>query len=638
MAHKHPVYDLDPHFTIDAVTRAITNGSGKTILMQYDHNSERFSFEVNRLVEGHDITLCNKVEIHYTNADSNRQGITYGVYEVDDMVVDSENNDRVVFTWLVSQNATMYSGSLNFLIVFSCVEDDVVVYRWNTNINNSVSVAKGMNNGDIIVTEHADILEQWRNDLFAAATGTNAIEIGPVEPRQYPYIWLDTSENKDTTEKNIGYLTIKAADGVRQRMFPVVKASGVDGLEDALKSIDDDLSSLFEILHMDIESLDIEIDHRQQADDEMSIRIDGLEKLLTGSVNAIAHSLTGKGVNVPNNMSIADVAALIDGIMMDVPTSLRGITITVPPNQTKYYVDEVFNNTGMVVTADFGDGVTIPVANYTVTPAAMAEDTKEITVSLTVNGVTKTTTYPVEVVASMAENVLELGDTVFITETDTTTAKYHVVDKDYYGNILLVRTECLNDPVRYFNSAVGTEAATKYDGSTLDKYLNETFYNSLSMFTADIIKSVDIPVRSNASNGGTKAFLNRKIFTLSATEWGLTSSALEGEAVEYTDKRDIDIAYWTRESPYTSGANFAYYISTSGSRAIGSCNQGGIYVRPAFCVSKDLLLEEVNGGFSVVGSPLQDAIAMMTVDEYGNATITGVKFSVDADGNATITL
>lgn len=631
MAHKHPVYDLDPHFTIDAVTRAITNGSGKTILMQYDHNSERFSFEVNRLVEGHDITLCNKVEIHYTNADSNRQGITYGVYEVDDMVVDSENNDRVVFTWLVSQNATMYSGSLNFLIVFSCVEDDVVVYRWNTNINNSVSVAKGMNNGDIIVTEHADILEQWRNDLFAAATGTNSIEIGPVEPSRYPYIWLDTSENKDVTEKNIGYLTIKAANGVKQRMFPVVKMSGVDGLKD-------EFSRLLELLRENVDNLEKEADIRQRADDALSVRIDGLEKILTGSVDAIAHSLTIKGVNVPNNMSIADVAALIDGITMDIPTSLQGITITVPPNQTKYYVDEAFNNAGMVITADFGDGVTVPVANYTVTPAAMAEDTKEITVSLTVNGVTKTTTYPVEVVASMAENVLELGDTVFIAETDTSTAEYHVVDKDYYGDILLVRTECLNDPVRYFYSAVGTEAATKYDGSTLDEYLNGTFYDSLPMFTADIIKPVDIPVRSNASNGGTKASLNRKVFALSATEWDWPGSALEGEAVKYTAKRDVDLAYWTRESPYASGANFAYYITTNGTRAIGSCTQGGIYVRPAFCISKELLLEEIDGGFGVVGSQLQDAIATMTVDEYGNATITGVKFSVDADGNATISM
>lgn len=66
MAHKHSVYDTDPHFAIDPITRAITNQSTtKTQLMQYDHNSERFTFEIPRLVDGHDMKLCDKIEIHY---------------------------------------------------------------------------------------------------------------------------------------------------------------------------------------------------------------------------------------------------------------------------------------------------------------------------------------------------------------------------------------------------------------------------------------------------------------------------------------------------------------------------------------------------------------------------------------------
>jgi len=238
MAHSHSVYDSDPHFKIDPISRAITNDeSKKTILMQNDHNSECFSFEIPRLVEGHDITLCNKVEIHYTNTDSVKQGSNPGVYEVTDMIVDPNDDSRVIFTWLVSENATQYAGSLSFIVLFSCVENGVSVYRWNTAINNSVSIAKSMNNGEAIVELFPDILAQWKNDLFAAATGNKIISVGPVEPDSYPYIWFDTSEYMGTSEKNVGYLTIKTGDNVSQRLFPAVKIESIEGLGESLNEI-----------------------------------------------------------------------------------------------------------------------------------------------------------------------------------------------------------------------------------------------------------------------------------------------------------------------------------------------------------------------------------------------------------------
>lgn len=51
--HEHSIYDTDPHFVIDAVTRAITTQSKKLKLMQYDHNSERLTFEMPRHIDGH---------------------------------------------------------------------------------------------------------------------------------------------------------------------------------------------------------------------------------------------------------------------------------------------------------------------------------------------------------------------------------------------------------------------------------------------------------------------------------------------------------------------------------------------------------------------------------------------------------
>lgn len=167
--HSHPVYDSDEHYTIDPISRNITNvKSKKTSLIQYDHNSERFSFDIPRYVEGHDMTLCNKVEIHYLNLDSMKRERRVGVYEVEDLMVTMEDDQVAVFTWLISQNCTELAGSLSYIIMFACVEDGETTYRWHTAINASIIIAKGMNNEEAITAplEFPDILQQWKEELF----------------------------------------------------------------------------------------------------------------------------------------------------------------------------------------------------------------------------------------------------------------------------------------------------------------------------------------------------------------------------------------------------------------------------------------------------------------------------------------
>ena len=168
MAHKHSVYDTDAHFKIDAITRAIKNeSSGKTVLIQGDHNSERFTFEIPKLVDGHDMSLCNVAQIHYINIDSTDKSKTSAdVYEVDDLQISPDSEDVVILSWQISGNATKYAGSLNFLVKFKCVGDDGTVdYVWNTGIFTGISVSAGIDNGEAVVEEYSDVLEQWRVTL-----------------------------------------------------------------------------------------------------------------------------------------------------------------------------------------------------------------------------------------------------------------------------------------------------------------------------------------------------------------------------------------------------------------------------------------------------------------------------------------
>ena len=170
MDHIHGVYDTDPHFSIDARSRIITDLSAtQTSLMQYDHNSVRITFEIPREIDGHDMSKCNQVEIHYVNVGTNSQRNS-GLYEVDDLKVDDNNDNTITCTWLISRNATSLVGSLSFLLRFMCTSGDIVDYVWNTAVYSAISVGNGMNNSTSVATQYADILQSWYNELLGAGS------------------------------------------------------------------------------------------------------------------------------------------------------------------------------------------------------------------------------------------------------------------------------------------------------------------------------------------------------------------------------------------------------------------------------------------------------------------------------------
>lgn len=169
MALKHSVYDTDAHFKIDPITHAIKNcSSSKNVLIQHDHNSERLTFELPRMIDGHDMSKCDQVQVHYINIDSKDKNKTSkDAHDLEDLDISPDGDDVVICSWLIDGNATKYAGTLNFLLKFKCLEDDgSVCYAWNTAIYTGISVSEGMDNGESIVQDYSDVLEQWRNELF----------------------------------------------------------------------------------------------------------------------------------------------------------------------------------------------------------------------------------------------------------------------------------------------------------------------------------------------------------------------------------------------------------------------------------------------------------------------------------------
>lgn len=178
MAHAHIVKDSDNHFIIDPITRQLSSNSKKTILIKTDHNSEQFTFELPRYVEGHDMSTCNKVEVHFLNINSKTRQTNPGVYNVVDFAVDAEDNTKVLGTWLVSREATKYPGSLNFVIRFACMSaDDVEDYSWNTAIYTGISITDGICNTETITEDYVDIFRQWLDALELAAGSSDVYAI-----------------------------------------------------------------------------------------------------------------------------------------------------------------------------------------------------------------------------------------------------------------------------------------------------------------------------------------------------------------------------------------------------------------------------------------------------------------------------
>lgn len=180
MAHEHSVYDNDTHFKIDPVTRQIENTTGKVVLIQHDHDSERFTFEIPKTVEEHDMSKCNVVQIHYLNIEAATGTDNEGIYEVDDLQVSPDSPEVVICSWLISRNATQYVGSLNFVVRFKCVENDgTVSYEWATAIHKGIAISDSIYNSEVIAAEYADVLEKWRASLFFNTDGvTEDIAMG----------------------------------------------------------------------------------------------------------------------------------------------------------------------------------------------------------------------------------------------------------------------------------------------------------------------------------------------------------------------------------------------------------------------------------------------------------------------------
>ena len=231
--HKHVVPDSDTYFLIDPYTRQIENTNyQKAVLMRGDHNSERFTFEVPRYVDGHDMSLCNRVIVHFDNVGDSIENVYSDVAYMDDLRINPDKPETVISSWLIRREATQIVGLLSFSIQYQCVEGEEITYEWNTDSYDDIEIRKSKNNGEAAVINYTNVLEQWRSQIFGAGdsvmsniTTEGANQVAAVQTEsatQQAAIELKGSETLATIPDDYTEVYNMASEAVRTKADGVV--------------------------------------------------------------------------------------------------------------------------------------------------------------------------------------------------------------------------------------------------------------------------------------------------------------------------------------------------------------------------------------------------------------------------------
>lgn len=167
--------NINTGLVIDPVTRSISlkDGKEKIFVAKNDHNSTVLTFEIPKIIDGHDMSGEDTlIYIHFLNMSGEDVSKTLGgVSEVTSTAF--ENEDTLSFYWRIPKIATGYAGILSLGITFECydnVEGSVEeVYSWSSAPFSDIVVCDSLDEGKREVKREYNHLVETCNAIVEAA-------------------------------------------------------------------------------------------------------------------------------------------------------------------------------------------------------------------------------------------------------------------------------------------------------------------------------------------------------------------------------------------------------------------------------------------------------------------------------------
>lgn len=129
MAKHGGVKDKGEYFVISPTTRKVTvPHAHKYIGTVGDHLSEQITFECPQIIDGHDVSQCERKYITWVNVQGD-----IGHDELKITEVEQPTADNIYLAWDVRNTLTVAKGVVQFSVHFEDVDSNgVTAYRWST--------------------------------------------------------------------------------------------------------------------------------------------------------------------------------------------------------------------------------------------------------------------------------------------------------------------------------------------------------------------------------------------------------------------------------------------------------------------------------------------------------------------------
>lgn len=180
--------------------------------------------------------------------------------------------------------------------------------------------------------------------------------------------------------------------------------------------------------------------------------------------------------------------------------------------------------------------------------------------------------------------------------------KFIFLQHNHYGKgeVTLLR----KDTAGFRAFAPGSSCYNVYNGASLDDFCNVEFIGRLDPVIQACLIAVPIPTIRGHVQGtwdATVQTLQRRGFSLSCTEVGLSGAGTEGtkfnyfssdaNRIAYHDETTTAVSWWLRSS-YSDDYLSAYYVNSGGSLNYNYAYRAYSCARPALALSSEILVSD----------------------------------------------